>query len=379
MTDQPSNEISPNDAEVRRTADPRTVLLDVREAAEWREAHIPGAVLLPLDDLAATIATLVPDRQTPIICQCGAGVRSKRAAATLVALGYTNVASMRGGLRAWRAAGLPCDSATDFPFTPDEQQRYERHLRIPEVGVAGQVKLRAARVLLIGAGGLGSPAALYLAAAGVGTLGIVDDDVVDLSNLQRQILHQTASIGRRKVDSACETLHGINPLVRVEPYAERLTTANIERLFAPYDLILDGSDNFPTRYLINDACVLLQKPLVHGSVHRFTGQASVFWPGRGPCYRCLYPTPPPPDLAPSCAEAGVLGILPGVIGLLQAVEAIKLILQQGDLLLGRLLCYDALRAEFHELRLGRDPACTHCAPHRPFPGFTDYDGFCRGR
>jgi sulfur-carrier protein adenylyltransferase/sulfurtransferase len=280
-------------------------------------------------------------------------------------LGYANVVSMDGGFDAWKNAGLPWSQPQTL--TPEQTRRYSRHLRVPEIGMHGQQKLLAAKVLLIGAGGLGSPAALYLAAAGLGTIGIIDDDVVDASNLQRQVLHGTDDIGRPKVESARETIEGLNPDVTVITHDIRLTKDNVLDIFRDYDVIVDGSDNFSTRYIVNDACVLLQKPQVHGSIFRFDGQVTVFDPRQteSPCYRCLYPEPPPPELAPNCAEAGVLGVLPGTVGMIQATEAVKLILDIGEPLTGRLLMYDALGMTFRTLRLKRDPECPMCGPDGP--------------
>jgi molybdopterin/thiamine biosynthesis adenylyltransferase/rhodanese-related sulfurtransferase len=350
------------------------ILVDVREADEYRQGHLDGAIHLPRGFLELRAEQVLPDRSARIVACSTSGVRSLLAADTLRRMGYANAVSLRGGYEAWLAAG----HAVEVPetLTERERERYLRHLTIDEVGEAGQLKLRKARVLCVGAGGLGSPAAYYLAAAGVGTLGIVDFDVVDRTNLQRQILHSDDRVGMRKTESARRTLLGMNPDITVVTHDERLTSENIDRLFSLYDVIVDGCDNFPTRYLVNDACVKHGKPNVHGSIYRFEGQVTVFWPGRGPCYRCLYPEPPPPEMAPSCAEAGVLGVLPGVVGNLEAVEAIKIILGIGDLLVGRLLTYDALEARFRELRLRRDPDCPYCAPGRPFPGYVDYNGFC---
>jgi molybdopterin/thiamine biosynthesis adenylyltransferase len=309
---------------------------------------------------------------------CASGVRSLLAADNLRELGYETVSSVTGGFNAWKKQGLPVDNPR--MLTDAERERYGRHLTIPEVGEAGQVKLLESKVLMVGAGGLGSPAAFYLAAAGVGRLGIVDDDVVDRSNLQRQILHTDDRVGVPKVKSARQTIEALNAAIRVDEHHTRLTSDNVEQLFSGYDLIVDGADNFPTRYLVNDAGVKLGLPVVHGSVFRFEGQVSVFWPGRkgapGPCYRCLYPSPPPPELAPSCAEAGVLGVLPGVVGLLQAVETIKVLLGIGDPLVGRLLQYDALESRFTRLRLEPDPHCEYCADGRPFPGYVDMQYAC---
>jgi molybdopterin/thiamine biosynthesis adenylyltransferase/rhodanese-related sulfurtransferase/molybdopterin converting factor small subunit len=355
------------------------VLLDVRETEEVKEGKVPGAVHIPRGFLELRIEDAVPDRAREVVIYCAAGTRSLFAADTLRRMGYARVASLQGGFGAWADAGLPVERPR--LLNDAERRRYSRHLMIPEVGEAGQVKLLEAKVLLIGAGGLGCPAAIYLAAAGVGTLGVVDFDVVDESNLQRQILHPTDRVGTSKVESARRSLLAQNPGIRVVAHEERITSENVERLLEGYDLVVDGSDNFPTRYLINDACVKLRRPCVHGSIYRFEGQVTVFDPAvAGPCYRCLYPEPPPPELAPSCADAGVLGVLPGVVGVLEAVEAIKLILGAGDALRGRLITYDALAARFRELKLRRDPACAYCRSiHEgaPFPGFVDYELFCR--
>lgn len=354
-------EIDPAAAENRRAAG--ALLIDVREADEVEQGAIADAVHIPRGFLESRIETTAPDRARPIVLYCAGGARSAFAAQALQELGYADVASLAGGFAAWKGAGLPWGATS--ALSAEQRRRYNRHLQLPEVGEAGQVKLLAAKVLLVGAGGLGSPAALYLAAAGVGTLGIVDDDTVDASNLQRQILHATDRIGTPKVASARRAIAALNPDVTVVGHQERLTKANVCDLLAQYDLVVDGSDNFATRYLLNDACVLLGKPNIHGSIFRFEGQATTFVPGAGPCYRCLFPAPPPPELAPNCNEAGVLGVLPGTIGLLQATEAIKLILGVGDPLVGRLLTYDALAAEFRTLRLSRDPACPICGPDAP--------------
>jgi sulfur-carrier protein adenylyltransferase/sulfurtransferase len=337
--------------------------IDVREADEVEQGAIPGATHIPRGFLEARIEDAVRDRDQPIVVYCAGGMRSAFAAKSLQELGYRDVVSLAGGFGAWKASGLPW--SVPPKWSAEQRRRYSRHFMLPEVGEEGQRKLLDARVLLIGAGGLGSPAGLYLAAAGVGTLGIVDDDVVDDSNLQRQILHSTERIGMPKVESARQAITALNPDVRVIGHETRLTQENVLDILRDYDVILDGTDNFASRYLINDACVLLDKPNVHGSIFRFEGQASVFHASEGPCYRCLFPDPPPPDLAPNCAEAGVLGVLPGVIGLLQATEVIKLILGIGDPLIGRLLTYDALDASFRELRLHKDPDCPMCGPHAP--------------
>ena len=347
---------------------------DVREKNEWDEGHLPGAVHLPKSYLEQWAEDRLPDKAKTTVLYCAGGVRSAMAADTLAKLGYTKVISMQGGFNRWKDTGKPWTKPASF--TADQAQRYSRHLLIPEVGEAGQHKLLQSKVLLIGAGGLGSPAAYYLASAGVGTLGIVDSDVVDLTNLQRQILHTTERIGESKVDSAKATLEALNPDVRIVGYRERLTSANIDRIIAEYDVVIDGADNFPTRYLLNDASIKHRIPVVHGSIYRFEGQVTVFKPFEGPCYRCLFPEPPPPELAPSCAEAGVLGVLPGVIGTLQATEAIKLLLGIGDALVGRYLLYDALDGSFREVRLRRDPDCPVCGEHPTITDYIDYEGFC---
>jgi sulfur-carrier protein adenylyltransferase/sulfurtransferase len=334
------------------------VLVDVREKLEWNEGHIPGALHVPRGYLELRIEEAIPDKAKTVVLYCATGVRSLIAGVTLQQMGYKNAVSMSGGIEMWKSNGYPYVQ----PRTMSEAQakRYSRHLLVPEVGEEGQLKLLDARVLLIGAGGLGSPAGYYLAAAGVGTIGIIDADVVDESNLQRQILHNTKRIGQYKAESARETIEALNPDVKVITHIERLDETNVARIIADYDVIVDGTDNFPTRYLLNDAALMANKPVVHGSVFRFEGQLTVFKPYEGPCYRCLYPEPPPIALAPSCAEAGVLGVLPGIIGLLQATETIKLVLGIGDPLVGRLMTYDALAGEFNELRLFRDPKCPAC-------------------
>ena len=357
---------------VIREVDPRqarhlqlegAAVVDVREADEVEQGAVPGAVHIPRGFLESRIEDAIRDKDRPVVLYCAGGVRSAFAAKTLQDLGYTDVASLDSGFTGWKNAGLPWE--TPRTLTPDQRRRYSRHLLIPEVGEAGQQKLLDAKVLLVGAGGLGSPAALYLAAAGVGTLGVVDADVVDDSNLQRQVIHTLDRVGMPKVESARLTIEALNPDVTVIQHELLLTKENVLEVFAPYDVILDGTDNFATRYLINDACVLLGKPNVHGSIFRFEGQATTFIAGEGPCYRCLFPDPPPPELAPSCAEAGVLGLLPGTIGLVQATEVAKLILGVGEPLVGRLLTYDALGTTFRELRLSRDPECPMCGPDGP--------------
>ncbi len=338
-------------------------LIDVREQDEFDQGAIPGAIHIPRGYLEMRVENAVPDRDTPIVVYCAGGTRSLFGAETLQQLGYSNVRSLAGGFNGWKTAGLPW--SIPQTLTPDQRRRYSRHLILPEVGEAGQRKLLGARVLIVGAGGLGSPAALYLAAAGVGTLGIVDDDVVDDSNLQRQVIHSTERLGMGKAASARAAITALNPDVQVITHETRLSKENVLDILSSYDVILDGTDNFATRYLINDACVLLNRPNVHGSIFRFEGQATTFVAGEGPCYRCLFPSPPPPELAPSCSEAGVLGLLPGMIGMIQATEAAKLVLGIGEPLIGRLLTYDALAMEFRELRLAKDPHCPMCGPGAP--------------
>lgn len=354
-------EVDPRESLRRR--EQGAVLIDVREQDEFDQGTIPGAVHIPRGFLEMRIEEAVRDRETPLVLYCAGGVRSAFAVDSLLQLGYSNVASMTGGFNGWKTAGLPWK--VPQTLTPDQRRRYSRHLLIPEVGEEGQRKLLDAKVLMIGAGGLGSPAALYLAAAGVGTMGIIDADVVDDSNLQRQVIHTTDRLGLPKVESARIGIQALNPDVNVIKHEVRLDKENALEIFSQYDVILDGTDNFATRYLINDACVLLNKPNAHGSIFRFEGQATTFVPYEGPCYRCLFPTPPPPELAPSCAEAGVLGLLPGTIGIIQATEVAKLILGIGTPLVGRLLTYDALEMEFRELRLSRDPGCPMCGLGAP--------------
>jgi molybdopterin/thiamine biosynthesis adenylyltransferase/rhodanese-related sulfurtransferase len=380
MTDNPRMTIrllSPRDAHARTLAG--AVLVDVRADHERALGMAEGALGIAREVLEADPHPHLPSLDHEVMLICQSGVRSRLAAEALHARGFHHLASVEGGTEAWAAAGLPMRQAD---IDADFAGRYARHLRLPDVGLAGQRKLEATRVLLVGAGGLGSPAAYYLAAAGIGTLRIADDDVVDRSNLQRQILHTEARIGTPKVDSAAIALAALNPRTRIEPLAERVHAGNVERLLAGIDVVVDGADNFPARYLLNDACVKLGIPLVYGAVHRFEGQASVFDAGRqrgvAPCYRCLFPEPPGADAAPNCAEAGVLGVLPGVIGLLQATEAIKLVLGIGAPLTGRLLQFDALGMRFRETRLAPDPDCAVCAPGRAFPGYIDYAAFCAG-
>jgi molybdopterin/thiamine biosynthesis adenylyltransferase/rhodanese-related sulfurtransferase len=351
------------------------VLLDVREQDEWQEGHLPGALHVPRGNLESRVEALLQDKDADIVVYCAGGHRSAFAAKTLEDLGYTYLRSIAGGFPDWKRNGFRV--TTPRLLTPAQRSRYARHLLIPEVGVAGQQKLLDARVLLIGAGGLGSPASLYLAAAGVGTLGIVDADVVDESNLQRQIVHSTDRLGEPKVLSAKRTLEALNPDVRVETFQERLTSENVDRILSGgWDVIVDGADNFPTRYLVNDASVWHGIPVVHGSIFRFEGQVTVFSPGAGPCYRCLFPQPPPPELAPSCAEGGVLGVLPGIIGSIQANETLKLVLERGETLAGRLLLFDALGTTLDEVVVRQDPECPVCGDSPSITEYVDYVEFC---
>src|SRR5256714_1643918 len=357
-------------------------LVDVREQHEWDEAHIGGAVHVPRGHLESRIEGTVPDKSRPVVLYCASGNRSALAAKTLEELGYDDVASMRGGITLWKDRGY--DVEVSRALTPEQRERYSRHLLIPEIGVEGQQKLLDAKVLLLGAGGLGSPAALYLAAAGVGTLGIVDNDTVDLSNLQRQVAHSNDRIGIPKVDSAEIAIKEINPDVNVVKYQTRLDASNIMEIIEGYDVIVDGVDNFPTRYLLNDASVRLDIPVVSASILGFDGQLSVFAPHEGPCYRCPFPHPPPAELAPSCGANGVLGVLPGTMGMLQATEVIKLVTGAGEPLIGRLLLYEALSATFTELKVRRDPECPICSrdpdsiSEEEMGKFPDYDTFCAG-
>ncbi len=352
-----------------------SVFLDVREAEEYSQGAIGGAVDVPRGRLELDVETRIPDKEARVVVYCAAGVRSVFAARTLAELGYTNVASMAGGFNRWKDEGRPW--STPQVLSAERRNRYQRHLLLPEIGMSGQLKLLESKVLVLGAGGLGSPASIYLAAAGVGTIGILDDDVVDLSNLQRQILHNGGRIGERKVDSAKKTLTALNPDVNVVTHDVRLRADNVVELLSGYDLVVDATDNFPSRYLVNDAALLTRVPVVHGSIFRFEGQATVFQPYVGPCYRCLFPEPPPAEFAPSCAEAGVLGVLPGIIGSIQAVEAIKMLLDLGEPLVGRLLAYDALAEEFRCFSFGRDPACLACGENAGEIVIAEYDQFCR--
>jgi molybdopterin/thiamine biosynthesis adenylyltransferase/rhodanese-related sulfurtransferase len=358
-------------------SDDAPLFVDVREQDEWDQGIIPGALHIPRGYLESRVEGLLPDHDRAIVVYCAGGSRSAFATKTLEELGYENVLNLAGGFTDWKRNGFP----TELPRSlgEEQRQRYSRHLLIPEVGEEGQLRLLDSRILLIGAGGLGSPASLYLAAAGVGTLGIVDDDAVDATNLQRQIVHSTERLGDSKAESAKRTIEALNPDVAVKTFQERLTSENVDRILGEgWDVIVDGADNFPTRYLLNDASIWHGIPVVHGSIYRFEGQVTVFKPDQGPCYRCLFPQPPPPELAPSCAEGGVLGVLPGVVGSIQATEALKLALGIGDPLVGRLLLFDALGASFSEVSLRRDPACPVCGDSPTITEYIDYVEFCAG-
>jgi molybdopterin/thiamine biosynthesis adenylyltransferase/rhodanese-related sulfurtransferase len=375
------NEVDP--AEVREQMTNGAVVVDVREAEELQSGKLPGAKHVPRGYLESRIEGAVPDRSQHVVLYCASGSRSAYAARTLLEdLGYEHVESMRGGITLWKDRGYEVE--VPRTLTAEQRERYSRHLLLPEVGAEGQQKLLDAKVLLLGAGGLGSPAALYLAAAGVGTLGIVDSDEVDLSNLQRQVIHSTDRVGVSKVDSAEQTISALNPDVNVVKHDLRLDASNIMELLPGYDIVVDGLDNFPTRYLLNDASVRLKIPVVSAAILGFEGQLSVFKPYEGPCYRCLFPVPPPAELAPSCGANGVLGVLPGTMGLLQATEVVKLILGEGEPLIGRLLMYDALAATFTEVKVRRDPQCPICSrdpeaiSDEELGVFPDYEAFCAG-
>ncbi len=381
MSETPSTitEVTPVDAKSRVAVG--AVLIDVREPGEWAQGSPVGALRVPLAGVADYVAREMPNPDTPLVLICAGGKRSMAAAQRLQAMGYTQLCSVTEGFTRWKREGLPFEivSALDA----EARSRYSRHLLLPQVGEAGQLRLMRARVLMIGAGGLGSPAAMYLAAAGVGHLRLVDHDHVDLSNLQRQILHTTADVGEAKTQSAATRLRALNPRVALELVNERVIAANAMALLEGVDVVIDGSDNFATRYLLNEACTRRGVPLVYGAVHRFEGQVSVFWPARpgapGPCYRCLFPEPPPPEAAPNCAEAGVLGVLPGLIGTLQATEALKLLLGIGEPLIGRLLHFDALTMHPREVRLPRDPECPGCGPGSGQGPLTDWEQVCAAR
>jgi sulfur-carrier protein adenylyltransferase/sulfurtransferase len=349
-------------------------LLDVREPEEYEQGAVPGAVHLPRGNLEFSVEGRLPDKNAPIAVYCAGGVRSAFATKTLQDLGYTDVVSIIGGFNKWKDEGLTW--TTPRVLSADQRVRYQRHLLLPEVGEKGQQRLLDSKVLLLGAGGLGSPAALYLAAAGVGTIGIIDMDVVDTSNLQRQILHNVERVGMRKVDSAKMTLTAMNPDVNVRTYDTRLGADNVLDIIDGYDVIVDGTDNFPTRYLVNDASLVKNIPVVHGSIFRFEGQVTVFSPYVGPCYRCMIPEPPPPELAPSCAEAGVLGVLPGIVGSIQAIETIKLLLALGEPLVGRLLTYDSMDESFRTFNVRRDPECPACGENAGPIVIAEYDDLC---
>jgi molybdopterin/thiamine biosynthesis adenylyltransferase/rhodanese-related sulfurtransferase len=366
--------------EARQEIEGGVKLIDVREQNEWDEAHLAEATHVPQGELLERIDELEPDRSQRLLLYCRTDNRSSRSADALQDFGYENVAVIEGGIVAWQDAGLPLVEAEGL--NREQRMRYSRHTLLPEVGVDGQLKLLNAKVLLLGAGGLGSPAALYLAAAGVGTIGIVDDDVVDETNLQRQVIHSTERVGVPKTASAKAAIEALNPDVTVVEHRTRLDASNILEIIEPYDVIVDGADNFPTRYLLNDASVRLRKPVVSASILGFEGQASTFIPYEGPCYRCLFPTPPPPELAPSCGANGVLGVMAGVMGLLQANEVVKLVAGIGEPLVGRLLLYDSLSTRFTELKVNRDPDCPICGPNaaeiapEEMGKFPDYELFC---
>jgi molybdopterin/thiamine biosynthesis adenylyltransferase/rhodanese-related sulfurtransferase len=380
QTKQQVEEIEPFEA--AEEIDGGVVLIDTREPHEYQEAHLEGGKLVPPGLLGDEIAAAAPDKSARTILYCRSGNRSYKAAEQMQELGYENVASMAGGILAWQEQGLPVVEAAGM--TPEQRDRYSRHTLLPEVGVDGQLKMLNAKVLLVGAGGLGAPTALYLAAAGIGTIGLVDDDVVDASNLQRQVIHNTERIGEPKTSSARKTIEALNPDVSVVEHNTRLNADNIIELIEGYDVIVDGADNFPTRYLLNDASVRLRKPVVSASILSFDGQISTFVPFEGPCYRCLYPTPPPAELAPSCSANGVLGVMAGIMGLLQANEVIKLVVGVGEPLIGRLLLFEALGTRFTELKVRRDPECPVCGENAPeipdseLGKFPDYELFCAG-
>jgi molybdopterin/thiamine biosynthesis adenylyltransferase/rhodanese-related sulfurtransferase len=377
LLEQTKTEIDEIDAGAARALE-GAVWIDVREADEWQEGHLPGAVHIPRGFLESRVEAVAPDKSTPVVLYCASAARSAFAAKSLEDLGYGNVYSLAGGFTDWKRNGL--EITMPRTLSPERRTRYSRHILIPEIGEEGQLKLLDARVLLIGAGGLGSPASLYLAAAGVGTLGIVDADIVDETNLQRQIAHSLDTLGMPKVDSAKGAIERLNPDVNVVTYRERLTSENIDRILDDgWDIIVDGADNFPTRYLVNDASVWRGIPVVHGSIYRFEGQVTVFKPQDGPCYRCLFPEPPPPELAPSCSEGGVLGVLPGIVGSLQTNETIKLAAEIGEPLVGRLLLFDALATEFNEVKIERRADCPVCGDHPTITEYIDYVEFCAGR
>jgi len=348
--------------------------LDVREPDEYEQGALPGAVHIPRGHLEFQVEGRLTNKDEPIVVYCAGGTRSAFAAKTLQEIGYSDVVSVIGGFNRWKDEGLVW--TTPKTLTPEQRNRYQRHLLLPEVGENGQQKLLDAKVLMLGAGGLGSPSALYLAAAGVGNIGIIDMDVVDASNIQRQILHNMDRVGERKVDSAKKTLTAMNPDLNVATYDVRLGADNVLDIIDGYDVIVDGTDNFPTRYLVNDASLLKKIPVVHGSIFRFEGQVTVFDPYNGPCYRCMIPEPPPAELAPSCAEAGVLGVLPGIVGSIQALETLKIILGIGETLVGRLLAFDALEESFRTFKVRRDPQCPACGENAKAIIIAEYDDLC---
>jgi molybdopterin/thiamine biosynthesis adenylyltransferase/rhodanese-related sulfurtransferase len=363
--------------QARKMLEQGAVIVDVRESDEWRQGHIPQAIAIPRGFLELRIEEKVPDHKTPVIMQCASGTRSLYASRVMKELGYENVYNLTGGFNAWKDRGLPWTA--DRQFTAEELTRYSRHFVIPEVGEKGQAKLLDSKVLLLGTGALGSPSALYLAAAGVGTIGLVDFDLVDASNLQRQIIHTTDRVGMLKTESAQKQINALNPGIKVVRHDARLTSENVMETIKDYDVIVNCGDNFPTRYLISDACVFAKKPLVDGAIFRFEGNATVFYPAAGgPCYRCLYPEPAPPDMAPSCAEAGVLGALPGLIGSIEALEAIKLLLGAGHPLIGKMVYFDTLsdRDYVRVLKIRKDPNCPVCGEHPTQTGLIDYEAFC---
>lgn len=374
-TKQQIEELTPQQVKEKLDLREQVTLLDVREKDEVALGYIDNAITIPRGFLEIKVENAIPERDTPVIVYCAGGTRSAMATKTLKEMGYSNVISMSGGFTKWKEEGL--GFVKDEAFTQEQITRYSRQVLLPEVGEKGQAKLLKSKVLLIGAGGLGSPIAYYLAAAGVGTLGIMDPDIVDLSNLHRQILHMTDKVGESKVDSAKEVLNKLNPGVNIRTYKDYLTSENALDIIRDYDIVVDGSDNFATKFLVNDACYFMGKPNVYGSIFQFEGQLTVFNPTvEGPCYRCLFPSPPPAGLAPNCAEAGVLGILPGTIGVLQAVETVKLILGKGEPLIGRLLLYDSLNANFRTLKIKKDPHCALCGDNKTIDKLIDYENFC---
>ncbi len=373
---QEINEITPDQVKSRLDTQQKMTLIDVREKDETQNGVLPSSQTVPRGFLELKIENMEPDKNKEIILYCAGGNRSAFSAKALQELGYTNVHSLKGGYAAWQHAGYPIEQRQGL--SQEGLARYARHLSMPEVGEEGQLKLLKSKVLLIGAGGLGSPSGLYLAAAGVGTIGVIDNDVVDKSNLQRQIFHDESWEGRSKVESALHRMKGINSDIKINALNMRLDRTNVLEIFKDYDVIVNGCDNFSTRYLINDACVFLKKPLVDGSIFRFEGQVTIFDPSKdGPCYRCLYPLPPPPEMAPSCQEAGVFGVLPGIIGCLQAVETIKLLLGMGEPLMGRLMLYDALKQKFREMKIRRDKTCPVCGDNPTITELIDYEWFCQ--